>query len=101
MGGQLVSSCTLTIVPNLTRSCRPHGVIENVVTHAQHRRRGFGTALLLKSLDEAWSANCYKVMLITGRKDDATFRFYAAAGFDPEDKQAFVARPASVGPYIR
>ena len=93
---QLVGSCTLTVVPNLTRGCRPYGVIENVVTHAQHRRRGFGRALLHAALAEAWSANCYKVMLFTGRKDEATFKFYAAAGFDREGKQAFVAKPAAL-----
>jgi hypothetical protein len=32
-------------------------------------------------------------MLLTGRKDEGTRRFYEQAGFDPHDKQAFVARP--------
>ena len=93
-GERLVSSCTLTIIPNLTRSCRPYGVIENVVTHAQHRRKGYAIALLKQALAEAWAAKCYKVMLLTGRKDEGTFRFYEAAGFDRNSKQAFVARPA-------
>ena len=93
LNDQLVSSCTLTLVPNLTRGCRPYGVIENVVTHAQYRRQGLGTALLRRALGEAWSANCYKVMLLTGRKDDATLGFYAAAGFDGDAKRGFVAKP--------
>jgi GNAT superfamily N-acetyltransferase len=69
-------------------------VIENVVTHAGYRRRGYAKALLTKALADAWAVQCYKVMLLTGRKDEATFRFYEAAGFDRNAKQAFVARPA-------
>jgi GNAT superfamily N-acetyltransferase len=92
--GELVSSCTLTIVPNLTRACRPYGVIENVVTHAEHRGQGWGKALLLHALTFAWAQHCYKVMLLTGRKDEGTLRFYEQAGFDRHGKQAFVAKPA-------
>jgi GNAT superfamily N-acetyltransferase len=94
---QLVSSCALTIVPNLTRGCRPYGVVENVVTHAEHRRQGHATALLKAALADAWAARCYKVMLLTGRKDEGTFRFYEAAGFDRNEKQAFIARPERDG----
>jgi len=50
-------------------------------------------AVLAHALDDAWRQNCYKVMLLTGRKDEATLRFYEHAGFDPHDKQAFVAKP--------
>jgi GNAT superfamily N-acetyltransferase len=91
----LVSSCTITVVPNLTRGCRPYGVIENVVTHADHRNQGYGKAVLTHALSHAWSVGCYKVMLLTGRKDQATFEFYESAGFDRREKQAFVAKPAA------
>lgn len=92
---RMVSSCTMSIVPNLTRGCRPYGVIENVVTHANHRRKGYATQLLRTALADAWSERCYKVMLLTGRKDEATFRFYEAAGFDRTAKQAFLATPVA------
>lgn len=90
---RLVSSCTITVVPNLTRGCRPYGVIENVVTHADHRKQGYGKAVLAEALSFAWSQGCYKVMLLTGRKDGATFQFYESAGFNRNDKQAFTAKP--------
>ncbi|MCL2022177.1 MAG: GNAT family N-acetyltransferase [Betaproteobacteria bacterium] len=93
--GSLITSCMLTVIPNLTRSCRPYAVIENVVTHAAHRRHGWGRAILLHALDEAWRQRCYKVMLLTGRKDEGTLRFYEQAGFDRHGKQAFVAKPAA------
>jgi len=88
----LISSCALTFIPNLTRGCRPYGVIENVVTHFGYRRQGYGTAILQEALVVAWSVNCYKVMLMTGRKDEATLRFYESAGFDRYAKQAFIAK---------
>lgn len=89
--GALVASCNLAVIPNLTRACRPYGIIENVVTHAAHRRQGFGKAVLAHALEDAWRQGCYKVMLLTGRKDEATLRFYENAGFDRHSKQAFVA----------
>jgi len=98
VSGSLVSSCTLTVIPNLTRACRPYGAIENVVTHPAHRGQGWGKAILSRALDYAWHQDCYKVMLLTGRKDEATLRFYEQAGFDRHDKQAFVAKSGAVRP---
>ena len=92
-GDVLVSSCTLSVIPNLTRGCRPYGVIENVVTHADFRRRGHGRSVLKHALADAWSRGCYKVMLLTGRKSEATYTFYESAGFDRHAKQAFLAKP--------
>lgn len=93
-GDALLASCNITVIPNLTRGCRPYGLIENVVTRKSARRQGHGTAVLEHALRHAWRLNCYKVMLMTGRLDDATFAFYQAAGFSRQGKQAFVARPA-------
>ena len=94
VGGELVASCTISVIPNLTRGCKPYGVIENVVTHSAHRKRGYGTLLLHSALAHAWAVGCYKAMLLSGRKDNETLRFYQSAGFDPNGKQAFVAKPA-------
>ena len=91
--GKLVSTCNLTIVPNLTRSARPYGLIENVVTHPEYRRRGIGTQVLQYALNIAWKRGCYKVMLLTGSKNEATLRFYEQAGFVRGEKTGFVARP--------
>ena len=90
----LVASCTIMVIPNLTRSCRPYGLIENVVTHREHRNKGWGKAVLRAALEFAWTSGCYKVMLMTGRKDEAVFRFYEGAGFNRHGKQAFIARTA-------
>jgi GNAT superfamily N-acetyltransferase len=89
---RLVATCTLAIVPNLTRGARSYGVLENVVTHPDYRKRGIATALLRHALDFAKAENCYKVMLLTSRKDEATLRFYEQAGFQAGVKTGFVAK---------
>ena len=91
-GGRIVSSCACVIVPNLTRGLRPYALIENVVTHADFRRRGFASACLARAVQLARAAGCYTVMLLTGAKDEATLHFYRRAGFDSGDKTAFVLR---------
>jgi GNAT superfamily N-acetyltransferase len=88
----LVSSCVLNIIPNLTRGCRPYALIENVITHPDCRRRGFGKALMQHATKYASDQGCYKVMLLTGRKNESTYRFYESAGFDRNGKQAFILK---------
>jgi GNAT superfamily N-acetyltransferase len=92
--GKLVSSCTLVIVPNLTRAARPYGLVENVVTHADYRNRGLARSVLAAALDAAWAADCYKVMLATGSKSPETLRFYEKSGFKQGGKTFFQARRA-------
>ena len=87
----VASSCTLVVIPNLTRAGQPYGLIENVVTHATYRGRGFGRMILQAAVEAAWNADCYKVMLMTGSKKPSTLAFYASAGFE-QNKTGFQVR---------
>jgi GNAT superfamily N-acetyltransferase len=88
---QLVSSCTLVVIPNLRSGPRPYGLIELVVTHSEYRRRGYGTAVLKHALAAAWEMKCHKVMLFTGRTEEGILRFYERSGFARGLKTGFVA----------
>ena len=81
VGGQLVTTCTLIVVPNLTRTGRPYGIIENVVTLPSHRGKGLATAVLDAASARAWENGCYKIMLSTGSSNPKTLSFYESAGF--------------------
>lgn len=87
--GKIVSSCVCNIIPNLTRNVRPYALIENVVTHADYRGKGYATACLDYARKLAVSADCYKMMLITGTNSDSTLQFYRNAGFSSNGKTAF------------
>ena len=90
-GNALVATCTLIVIPNLTRGGAPYALIENVVTDTLHRKRGYGKLVLEAAMAAAWRHGCYKVMLLTGSKDPATLRFYAEVGFE-QSKTGFQAR---------
>ena len=88
--GKLVSSCVCVIIPNLTRNIRPYAFIENVVTHAGYRGKGYATACLNYAKGLAVKADCYKMMLLTGSKSESTLHFYQQAGYNCTDKTAFI-----------
>ncbi len=88
--GQIASSCVCVIVPNLTHGQRPYALIENVVTDEKHRKKGLATACLDYARALAEQENCYKMMLLTGSKEEATLNFYRKAGYNSTDKTAFI-----------
>lgn len=90
LDGKTVSSCTLIIIPNLTHSQRPYALIENVITDEAERGKGYATKCLDYAKGIAVRNNCYKIMLLTGSKDTRTLDFYKHAGYNSNDKTAFI-----------
>lgn len=88
--GEIVSSCVCVIIPNLTRNVRPYAFVENVVTHSDFRGKGYASACLDYAKGLAQKENCYKMMLLTGSKSDSTLNFYKNAGYNCDDKTAFI-----------
>ena len=88
--GRIVSSCVFVIIPNLTRNVRPYAFVENVVTHLECRGKGYATECLNYAREIAKNQNCYKMMLLTGSKEQKTLDFYENAGYNSADKTAFI-----------
>lgn len=87
-----VSTCLITIIPNLTRNQRPFAVIENVVTSQNYRKKGFGRSIMEKAIEYAKEENCYKVMLLSSLERKEAYLFYEKTGFDGNSKKGFQLR---------
>ena len=88
--GKIVSSCVCVIIPNLTHNQQPYALIENVITDTNYRKKGLATACLNYAKEIAMKENCYKMMLLTGSKKESTLNFYKQAGYNQNDKTAFI-----------
>ena len=88
--GKIVSSCVCVVILNLTRNARPYALIENVVTHPDYRKCGLASKCLDFAKQIAQKENCYKIMLLTGAKDEATLNFYRRSRYNSSDKTAFI-----------
>ncbi len=87
---KIVSSCVCVIVPNLTNNRQSYALIENVVTDPLYRGKGYATKCLDYAKELAVKENCYKIMLLTGSKTESTHRFYKNAGYNSNDKTAYI-----------
>ena len=90
--GKVVSSVQMAIIESLTHNVRPFAVIENVVTHADYRRRGYASALLERATEIAKEHRCYKVFLETGSNKESTLNFYRNNGFAIDEKHSCLKR---------
>lgn len=88
--GRIVSSCVCVIIPNLTHGQQPYAFVENVVTDREYRNIGLATKCLNYAKSIAEDANCYKLMLMTGSKEKSVLNFYERAGYNSNDKTAFI-----------
>ncbi len=88
--GKIISSCVCVIIPNLTHNQQAYALVENVITDEEYRGKGLATKCLNYAKEIALKENCYKLMLLTGSKKDSTLNFYRKAGYNSEDKTAFI-----------
>jgi GNAT superfamily N-acetyltransferase len=89
---KIVSTCNVTLVPNLTRNGRSFAIIENVITDNDYRRQGIGKKVIEKAIQYAKENNCYKIVLLSSAKRTESHKFYESIGFNGNSKRGFEIR---------
>ena len=82
MDEQLVSACTLVVIPNATWVGKPTALIENVVTHSDHRQQGHASKVVGCAIKLAWRVGGAKVLVLGGFNDPAVLGLCATTGFE-------------------
>jgi predicted GNAT family acetyltransferase len=88
--GEIVTSCILSMTPAFIRGGNAYGLIEHVVTHREHRRKGYANAILRFALKYAWKKGCTEVMLLSGWNNKIAHRLYESIGFDRSRRKGFI-----------
>ena len=82
IGGLIVGTTVLLIVPNLGHGALPWAMVENVVVDHRYRHQGYGRLLMEYAVARAREAGCYRLLLSTNKKRRGAHRFYRSLGFD-------------------
>ena len=90
--GNVVSTCYVVYIPNLTRGNRGICFIENVVTDKEYRKRGLASKVIDMAVEFAKEHHCYKAILQSGITRTEAHQFYENKGFSGSSKKAFDMR---------
>jgi len=84
--GAVVGTALFATIPNLGYDCQRTGFIEAMVGAASQRRTGVATQVLQRVLDDARTAGCHKIQLLTHKRHatDGAHAFYRSMGFEAE-----------------
>ncbi len=85
-GTEAVGTTALLVMPHITYSCHPTAFIESMYVRDEHRRRGVARMMVERLLNDARSAGCRKVQLLTHKRHacDGAHAFYRSLGFEAE-----------------
>jgi GNAT superfamily N-acetyltransferase len=79
--GRVVGTVHLVVIPHLSRSGKPSGLLESMVVDEAYRRKGMGAALLREVQRLARDAGCYKLALSSNLARRGAHRFYSRLGW--------------------
>jgi GNAT superfamily N-acetyltransferase len=82
LGGTVVGTLQLTVIPYLTYQGGRRALIEAVRVSRTHRDRGIGAALLQWVIARARARGCHLVQLTTDKRRPDARRFYERLGFE-------------------
>ncbi|HTE87171.1 MAG TPA: GNAT family N-acetyltransferase [Dehalococcoidia bacterium] len=82
-GSEVLGTCALYIVPNLSHGAAPWSIVENVVVDDRLRSRGYGELLMAEAERLAKEQGAYRLSLMSNERRSDAHRFYRRLGYEP------------------
>jgi GNAT superfamily N-acetyltransferase len=82
-GGEVLGTCALYVVPNLSHGGAPWSIVENVVVDERARSEGYGELLMAEAERLAREAGAYRLSLMSNARRTQAHRFYNRIGYAP------------------
>jgi N-acetylglutamate synthase-like GNAT family acetyltransferase len=81
--GQVLATCAVYIVPNLSHRGASWAIVENVVVDEACRGKGYGERLMAEAEQIARQGGAYRLSLMSNMLRADAHRFYARIGYEP------------------
>lgn len=78
---KVIGIFSLLIVDNIGRTCKPIGIVDNVVVNVEFRRKGIGRNMMEYAKKICSENDCYKIILSSNLKRIEAHEFYEALGY--------------------
>ncbi|SMQ70262.1 Ribosomal protein S18 acetylase RimI [Devosia lucknowensis] len=82
VGGEIVGTLQISIIPGLPRFGTSRAMLENVHIRADQRGNGLGSEMVMWAVEEARKAGCGIVQLTSNKVRLDAHRFYQKLGFE-------------------
>ncbi len=79
--GEEIGRACLYLIHN-EQHFKPYGLIEDVFVKETHRRKGIGTMLINKLIEEARKNNCYKLIATSRMENEKVHALYDKLNFE-------------------
>lgn len=90
--GDIIATAFVALCNDAMFNRQPFAVIENLVVSKDYQREGVGKSLIDHIEAFCLANDCSKIMLLTNSENRNAHDFYAAMGYDPDEKLGFVKK---------
>lgn len=91
-GGEIIATALISLCNDVMFTRQPFAVLENVIVNKDFQREGVGKSLMDHVEEYCLAKDCSKIMLLSNAENRGAHDFYAAMGYDPDEKLGFVKK---------